>query len=141
MKEDIHYFSDLGGMPEPNTFKLDRAIFKEAYIFIPRGCIRDIVASFFPGWTNTRSWVLAKPLTGFTETFSYYLMEISEGGGSTKTDPDQSAESILFVVEGELSLEIDNQREILKPGGYAYIPPEKNGQSRIKLVRLQNFIG
>ena len=74
MNEDIHYFSDLGGMPEPNTFKSDRAIFKEAYIFIPRGCIRDIVASFFPGWTNTRSWVLAKPLTGFTETFSYYFI-------------------------------------------------------------------
>ncbi len=139
MKADVHYFSDLGGMPQPDTFKSDRAIFKEAYIFIPRGCIRDIVVSFFPGWTNTRSWVLAKPLTGFTETFSYYLMELSEGGGSTKPDPDQSVESIIFVTEGEVSLEIDSQREILKPGGYAYIPPEKKWSIKNQISSLTKF--
>ena len=125
MKTDITYFSDLGGMPEPNNFLSDQAIFKEAYIFIPRGCIRDIVVSFFSNWINTRSWVLAKPLTGFTETFSYYIMEMSEDGGSTKPDPDDSVESILFVVEGEPFLEIEKQKEHLKPGCYAYIPPGK----------------
>ena len=76
MKKVITYFSDLGGMPEPSSFLSDRAIFKEAYIFIPRGCIRDIVVSVLPNWDKTRCWVLAKPLTGFIETFSYYLMEL-----------------------------------------------------------------
>ena len=72
MKKVITYFSDLGGMPEPSSFLSDRAIFKEAYIFIPRGCIRDIVVSILPNWAKARCWVLAKPLTGFIETFSYY---------------------------------------------------------------------
>ena len=134
MKKDVTYFSDLGGMPQPGNFLSDRAIFKEAYIFIPRGCIRDIVVSFFPGWTNTRSWVLAKPLTGFIETFSYYLMEMSKGGGSGKPDTNQSVESVLFVVEGEMCLEFESKKEILKTGSYAYIPPGKKWS-------IQNQIG
>ena len=126
MKKVITYFSDFGGMPEPSSFLSDRAIFKEAYIFIPRGCIRDIVVSILPNWAKTRCWVLAKPLTGFIETFSYYLMEVSQGGGSVKPDPDQSVESILFVVEGELELVVGARKENLSPGSYTYIPPGVN---------------
>ena len=28
----------------------------------PRACMRDIVTSNLPGWTNTRSWIIARPI-------------------------------------------------------------------------------
>jgi len=34
--------------------------------------MRDIVTSNLPFWNNTRLWVLARPLSGFAETFSQY---------------------------------------------------------------------
>ena len=60
----ITYFSDLGGMPKPKSSLDERAILKEAYIFIPKGCMRDIVASYFPDWELTRGWILARPYLG-----------------------------------------------------------------------------
>ena len=50
----ITYFSDLGGMPQPKSSLDKRAIFTESYIFIPKGCMRDIVTSYFPDWELTR---------------------------------------------------------------------------------------
>ena len=29
-----------------------RAVFTEAYAFIPKGCFSDIVTSYLPGWTQ-----------------------------------------------------------------------------------------
>ena len=83
------YFSSLGGMPDPKSSLDERAVFTEAYIFIPKGCMRDIVASHFPDWEKTRCWILARPLSGHTETFSYYIMEISKDGGSKNPDRDK----------------------------------------------------
>ena len=36
-------------MPDPKSSLDERAVFT-AYIFIPKGCMRDIVASHFPDW-------------------------------------------------------------------------------------------
>jgi (S)-ureidoglycine aminohydrolase len=85
--------------------------------------MRDIVSSYLPHWTQTRAWVIARPLSGFSETFSQYIMEVSPGGGSSQPEPDQSAEGVLFVVEGQASLTIDGTTHQLKPGGYAFLPP------------------
>ena len=76
------YYAPYGGHPPQTDLLTDRAMFKEAYAVIPRGTQRDIVTSFLPHWEGTRLWVLARPLTGFAETFSQYLMEVSPGGGS-----------------------------------------------------------
>ena len=62
MKKNV-YFSNLGGMPKPKSSLDERAVFTEAYIFIPKGCMRDIVASYFPEWEKTRGWILARPLS------------------------------------------------------------------------------
>ncbi len=61
----------------------------------------DITASYLPGWDGMRMWVLARPLSGFAETFSWYVAEVSPGGGTEV--PESLAESVLFVVDGELS--------------------------------------
>ena len=111
-----------GGHPPQGTLLTGRAVFTEAYAVIPRGVMRDIVASRLPHWTGTRAWVLARPMTGFAETFSQYLMEVEPGGGSEDPEPDPSAQGVLFVQAGEVSLAVEGAAHRLAPGGYAYLP-------------------
>ena len=67
---------------------------------LPRGTMTDIVASRLPHWDDTRLWVIARPLSGFAETFSWYVVEVAPGGGTERPDDDPDAESVLFVVGG-----------------------------------------
>jgi (S)-ureidoglycine aminohydrolase len=67
--------------------------------------------------------VLARPLSGFAETFSHYLVELSEGGGSEQPEPDAEAEGALFVVGGEATLQLAGKSHVMRAGGFAYIPP------------------
>ena len=116
------YFAPTGGLPPQSKRPDDKAIFTTAYALIPRDVMTDIVTSFLPHWQATRLWVIARPMTGFAETFSHYIMEVGPGGGSTTPDDDSTAQSVLFFVAGEATLEIDGSRHDLAAGGYAYIP-------------------
>ena len=117
------YYAPHGGSPGQSDLITDRAVFTEAYAVIPKGVMRDIVTSNLPFWENTRAWVLARPLSGFAETFSQYVMEVGPGGGSDKPELDAVAEGVFFVVEGELTIRLDGTAHAMRPGGYAYIPP------------------
>lgn len=118
-----NYYAPHGGLPGQAQLLTDRAVFTEAYAVIPKGVQRDIVTSYLPFWDLTRLWVLARPLSGFAETFSQYIMEVQIGGGSSTPEPDPQAEAVLFVVEGSLELSINDKAYTLAEGGYAYIPP------------------
>lgn len=117
------YFAPTGGHPPQTELLTGRAVFTEAYAVIPKGVMRDIVTSLLPFWDKTRAWVIARPLSGFAETFSQYIMDVSPGGGSDKPEPEPDAEGVLFVVEGEMTLTLDDKHHLLKAGGYAYLPP------------------
>jgi (S)-ureidoglycine aminohydrolase len=117
------YYAPSGGHPPQTDLLTGRAVFTEAYAVIPKGVMGDIVTSFLPFWENTRLWVLSRPLSGFAETFSQYIMDVAPGGGSDKPELDAKAEGVLFVVEGELSLTLTGKTHKMMPGGYAYIPP------------------
>ena len=121
-----------GGLPPQTTLTAGRAIFTEAYVVIPGGVMRDIVTSNLPHWTDTRLWVLARPLSGFAETFSQYIMEVAPGGGSDAPEPESGAEGVLFVVDGELTLTLDGATHVMQLGGYAYLPPASNWTVRNK---------
>ncbi len=99
-----------------------RAVFTTAYAFLPRGVFSDIVTSALPGWTGTRLWLIARPMSGFSETFSQYVMEVAPGGGSDTPDPDPGVQSVLFVTGGGPRLTIGEQGHDLAPGSFAYIP-------------------
>ena len=118
------YYAPTGGHPDQTALLTDRAIFTEAYAVIPRGVMQDIVTSRFPFWDKTRAWILARPLSGFAETFSQYIMEVAPGGGSDRPEPDAGAEAALFVVEGEVTLTMSGRPHRMGPGGFAYIPPD-----------------
>ena len=117
------YYAPRGGLPGQGELTTNRAMFTEAYAVLPKGTMTDIVTSNLPFWEGTRLWVLARPLSGFAETFSQYIVEVSPGGGSDRPETDPAAEAVLFVVEGALRLTIDDTSHRLEPGGYAYLPP------------------
>lgn len=118
------YAFPTGGMPPSSDDPSQSgAVFTTAYAFIPGGVMRDIVASELPGWTGTRAWILARPLSGFAETFAQYAVEVVPGGGSDNPEPDPGAEAGIFVASGELTLTVGDSRNSIGAGGYAYVPP------------------
>jgi (S)-ureidoglycine aminohydrolase len=117
------YYVPRGGLPPQTALTTDRARFTEAYAVIPARTLSDITASYLPGWEGMRMWVLARPLSGFAETFSQYVVEVAPGGGSDAPESDPGAEAVLFVVDGSLALLVDTTEHALEPGSYAYVPP------------------
>jgi (S)-ureidoglycine aminohydrolase len=69
-------------------------------------------------------------MSGFAETFSHYIAEVQPGGGSDRPESNPRAEGVIFVVEGELRLTIDDQPHDLGAGGYAYLPAGCDWQLR-----------
>ena len=120
---DRSYYAPTGGLPPQTAIHTGRAVFTDAYAVIPKGVMSDIVTSFLPFWEKTRAWIIARPLSGFAETFSQYIMEVQPGGGSDHPEPEADAQGVLFVVEGEVTVILDGERHVLTPGGYAYLPP------------------
>lgn len=118
-----NYYAPHGGAPAQTQLLTDRAVFTEAYAVIPKGTMMDIVTSYLPFWDKTRLWILSRPLSGFAETFSQYIMEIAPGGGSDRPELDEGAEGALFVVEGELTVTLDGKEHRMLSGGFAFIPP------------------
>ena len=118
------YHAPHGGHPPQTDLLTDRAMFTEAYAVIPRGTMRDIVTSRLPFWDDTRLWVLARPLSGFAETFSQYIMEVAPEGGSDRPETATGVEGVVFLLEGALTLTVEGEEHELAPGGYAFLPPE-----------------
>jgi (S)-ureidoglycine aminohydrolase len=126
-------------LPPQTALLTDRAVFTESYAVIPKGVLRDITVSYFPYWEKTRAWVLSRPLSGFAETFSQYIMEVKPDGGSDKPEPDAKAEGVLFVVEGELNLTLVGKGHVMQAGGYAYVPPGAKWSVRNKSGKPVKF--
>jgi len=118
------YYAPQGGLAPQTQLLTDRAMFTEAYAVIPRGTFSDIVTSLLPFWDKARFWVIARPLSGFSETFSQYIAEVSPGGGSDGPETEAGVQAVLFVVEGALTLTIEGVDHLLEAGGYAYLPPD-----------------
>ena len=124
----LRYAVPRGGLPRQSEMTGDRSVFTEAYTLITRRTMSDITASRLPLWTRMRMWVLARPMTGFTETFSHALVEVAPRGGSDRPESDTLAEAVLFVTSGRLSLNIrsdpDGEGEgfELRAGAYVYLP-------------------
>ena len=117
------YYAIPGGHPPQTELLTGRAVFTQAYAVIPKGVMRDIVTSNLPFWDKTRAWIIARPLSGFAETFAQYVMEVAPGGGSADPEPDPMAQGALFVVEGELTLEVGGKTHALSAGGFAWLAP------------------
>lgn len=116
------YAGPVAGLPPQTGLTTDTAVFTDAYAVIPRTVMRDIVTSFLPHWEGMRMWVLARPLTGFAETFSQYVVELSEGGGCDRPEDDPTVQSAIFVTGGDMHITIEGTSYPMGPGSFAYIP-------------------
>ncbi|GAB2967750.1 bifunctional allantoicase/(S)-ureidoglycine aminohydrolase [Actinotalea caeni] len=119
----MSYYVPRGGLPPQTELTTERAVFTEAYAVLPRRTMSDITTSVLPHWDHTRAWVLARPLSGFAETFAQYVVEVGPGGGSNRPEPDRGAEGVLFVVDGEVELVLHGTTHTLVAGSYAYLAP------------------
>lgn len=125
------YYFPKGSLPPQSDLpaengSIDKSHFTPFYGVIDHRALTDITASRLPDWNNTRLWVLARPMSGFSETFSHYIMDVAPGGGSTAPECDPEAESVLFIVKGTAVLKLDNKKHNLKAGSYVYIAPKTN---------------
>lgn len=116
------YAFPKGGLPGQNQDPEGRAVFTEAYAVLPAETQTDIVTSFLPGWERTRAWILARPLSGFAETFAQYAIELAPEGGSHTPEPDMDAQAALFVAYGTPKLMLGQDTFQLRPGSFVYIP-------------------
>ena len=116
------YAGPVAGLPPQSDLTTDTAVFTNAYAVIPASTMRDIVTSYLPGWDGMRMWIIARPLSGFAETFSQYIVELAEGGGSDNPDTDPAIQHAIFVTAGKLTLTIGGTEHVLTPGGFAYVP-------------------
>lgn len=119
----LKYKIPSGGHVAQTALHTGRAVFTEAYALIPNGVMREIVTSLLPFWRDAKAWIIARPLSGFSETFSQYVMDVLPGGGSDAPEPDPEAEGVLFVMEGEVTVTVGAAAHRMQPGGWAYLPP------------------
>ena len=128
------------GLPGQTELHTGRAIFTDAYVVIPRGVLSDITTSYLPGWADTRLWVLARPMTGFSETFSQYVLEVMPGGGSDTPETDPEAEAVLFMLAGRAELTLPDGVHAMAEGGYAFLPPGLPWKFRATGQKAAKFI-
>ncbi|MDQ4502434.1 bifunctional allantoicase/(S)-ureidoglycine aminohydrolase [Sinomonas sp. ASV322] len=115
------YYYPEGGLPPQTHLTTERAIVKEAYTVIPKGVLTDIVTSNLPGFTNTRAWIIARPISGFATTFSQLIVEIGPGGAAPKAEFEAGVEGVVFVTKGKVNLTLGGEVHELEEGGYAYL--------------------
>ena len=130
-----------GGLPPQTALTTDRAKFTEAYAVIPARTLSDIRRRYLPGWADTRLWVLARPLSGFAETFSQYVVEVSPGGGSDHPEGDPAAEAVLFVVDGALTLTVDGPSTRWSRAATPTCRPGRTGHSATAATRPRRSTG
>ena len=121
-----NYYAPETVLPPQTDLLTGRAVVTEAYTVIPRGVLRDIVVSELPEWTNTRTWILNRPVAGGATTFAQYLVEVSQGGGSTNPEPEAGVESFVFLLEGALTVKLEGELHDLTPAELAARYPRWN---------------
>jgi (S)-ureidoglycine aminohydrolase len=117
----VSFYFPEGGLPDQSQRLYAPARFTTAYAVIPAAVLTDIVTSYLPGWEGMRAWIIARPLSGFAETFSQMIVELEPGGGSDMPESDPAAEGVLFVVRGAVRLSFGGREYALGEGGYAYL--------------------
>ena len=96
-----------------------RAVTKPGlYTILPRA---NRVESILPGFDKTAAQVLATPQLG--ARFVQHELHLQPGGG-TKTPIKDGLEHFLFVLEGQVSLDLSGKKHPLIQGGFAYLPAD-----------------
>lgn len=93
-----------------------RTVVKQRYALLdPSG----FVPSSMPGWTNCVFNVLISPALG--ARFNQHLITFQRNGtGHGETGAN---ETLAYIVDGFVLFRLGKQRQLLKPGGFVFLPP------------------
>ena len=98
--------------------------------------LRDIVTSNLPGWTNTRAWILARPIAGFATTFAQLHRRGRARRRQRRPEEEDGVEGVVFVMSGALSLQLEGGATCSSPEGTPMFRPVRTGgQQRRKHAR------
>lgn len=138
--DEFEYFTPDPTIPAQNVLITDRVVLNPQYMLVTATTMVDYVASYLPGWTNTRTWVLTTPDISHETNFCFYLNYCDEGGGSDQPEFEEGVQSIIFLLDGKLSLSIDGDKYSLEKGGYSYIPPDVKWSLQNRSDNISKFI-
>jgi (S)-ureidoglycine aminohydrolase len=114
----------------PKDILASRSIIKrDNYAVIPPdGLVRNII----PGFENCDVTILATPKLG--ATFVDYLVTLHDGGRNQQGFGGENIETLVYVIEGNITASADSTDYPLTTGGYLYCPAGV-------LLRLENTNG
>lgn len=103
----------------PKDLLASRAIVERGNFALipPQGLVKNVI----PNFENCEMTILATPKLG--ASFVDYLCRVLPEGGNSKGFGGNGIESFIYVLEGELTVEIGEEVHELTTGGYAYCPP------------------
>jgi (S)-ureidoglycine aminohydrolase len=111
---------------------LSRAVVRRDYAILPP---EGVAPSVLPEWRETVAKVLAAPAMG--ARFAQYLLELAPGGGSRQTLPGP-IEAFFYLLDGRIELEASGARQVLEPGGFAYLAP--GGSFQVKAASASRLL-
>ncbi len=114
----------------PKDILASRSIIKrDNYAVIPPdGLVRNII----PGFENCDVTILATPKLG--ATFVDYLVTLHDGGRNQQGFGGENIETLVYVIEGNITASADSTDYPLTTGGYLYCPAGV-------MLRLENTNG
>jgi (S)-ureidoglycine aminohydrolase len=80
------------------------------------------VFSYLPGFKDVAAQVLATPQLG--ARFVQYELVVQPNGG-TSAPYDEALEQFMFVLDGEISFELDGKKSTMEKGGFCWLPPSR----------------
>jgi len=111
-------------MGYPQGFLETRAVvIPGSYAVIPP---EGRVINSIPGFEGCRLSIICSPKIG--ASFVQYVGTVEAGGQTTSPFvAEDGVESFIYVMDGEgaLTVTVGDQTETLKPGGYAFAPPDE----------------
>lgn len=105
-------------MGYPQDLLSSRSIIKHGkYALIaPEGLVKNVV----PGFEESDVSILSSPKLG--ASFVDYIITMHKGGKNTGFAGQADVQSFLYVIDGKLKANADNEEFVLEQGGYIYCP-------------------
>lgn len=100
----------------------NRKTVTDSYRLISPQTLGPAQSDQFPNWEKSKFWTLSTPGNGQKDRFAHHVITVDPNGGSTRPEPSFTGEGIIFVVSGELVLNVEGTTAGLTDGGFCYVP-------------------
>lgn len=130
------YYEGSSNMGYRNDLLSSRAIIKHGSFALipPEGLVNNVL----PHFEGTTLSIIASPKLG--ASFVEYLVEFEPGGGNRRGFGGDGVETFVYVISGELEINVEKEIYVLEEQGYLFCPPSKSiimtnkSDSPVKLV-------